>query len=1031
MKPKKILNKISERKNKKKNNRERIIHQKRLSNLDYIISHNNSKNDAKSIYEENKSVLITNPNSRFNNYILNFNKKEGIVFHNYKKEANEYNNKGVEQNYKTNTHNKNSNKSQYFITEANSNKFDNLFKNKDNKLNSRIYENCLNKYKNCCSQEKIKLKTDINNNNNEYIVKKKSNNIPINKYVILHKKEKEKKIINKEFSNHKKNNNIYNNIYNSVNNSQTPLIKTSVNCSGISSIENNSIREKNNYVRNLGVSIFFNFWKEFVDKKAILLKMTKFSKFINLFNHYLVKILMKDFMQKLLLFKRKEQSLETYIKKLIFKMILNLIKQINEYKKYNMKEIKIFKKDLINNKYSDFHQEEGDFANDINIKSYTDCEGYKLHKKRKSKSPGLLSKLDEFKTTTFSCNVNSNLNININSNNNFNNDYNNNRRYTLANSYTDKILDTHKPTIYSDENYNYFNNNNDFNNDNEVEDNQNDDINQHEINNNDSTMFLSNKIFDNFIKNGESGVIVDQINQLKMVINLLERHNSKKLETIPPNSLTDCFKKWKSISLEKNKSLLNKIKTPRINEKIINLKPFQTSQKMNNINCINPINPMDISLKKNYSLNKISPKIINVINVQNFNENNNYNYNFKYMPIKDIPIYPNKSRHSYAYNNNININNINTDLNNIVNNNINENTINLNKCNNNIDITSFLMGNEKQRNTIVYHKKKLGSTPINNNYHFNCNPNLDSIINKSKISGVNFPLDQRGNYNNPSLLLFDRNISQLILQDFSNKLYNMNDYTIKTVTSPNEFRENSNNELRHSMYRERRPEEKYGFKKLNQIEEKEINFDNIGQKNKKLFMKKQYNEQTKEKINTGYQNNIKTNLFEKDKKSEKNENNENTNNKNNSNLIKCLNIQFANTSQELYKSERENRNNIILEKNNYITISEDTLNKNAINDKKTILSTNEKKRKTYDVDDDNDNDEIIINNEFNEYIETIPRSSKKINRIYKRKFRFDFGLDSSEEIKNGKHNHSFELKPKKYEKFKMLNIYNNNINITL
>jgi hypothetical protein len=464
MKPKKILNKISERKNKKKNNRERIIQQKRFCNLEYIISHNNSKNDAKSIYEENKSVLITNPNSRFNNYILNFNKKEGTVFHNYKKETSEYNNKGVEQNYKTNTHNKNSNKSQYFITEANSNKFDNLFKNKDNKLNSKIYENCLNKYKNYCSQEKIKIKTDINNNNNnENIVKKKSNNIPINKYVILHKKEKEKKIINKEFSNHKKNINIYN----SVNNSQTPLIRTSANCSRISSIDNNSIKEKNIYVRNLGVSIFFNFWKEFVDKKAILLKLTKFSKFVNLLNHYQVKILMKDFMQKLLLFRRKKESLENYIKKLIFKMILNLIKQINEYKKHNMKEIKIFKKDLINNKYSNFYQEEGDFVNNINIKSYFDCEGNKFHKKRKSKSPDLLSKLDEFKTTTFSCNINSNLNININSNNDLNNDNNNNRRYTLANSYTDKILDMYNPTIYSDENYNYFNNNNDINNDKE------------------------------------------------------------------------------------------------------------------------------------------------------------------------------------------------------------------------------------------------------------------------------------------------------------------------------------------------------------------------------------------------------------------------------------------------------------------------------------------------------------------------------------------------------------------------------------
>ncbi len=108
------------------------------------------------------------------------------------------------------------------------------------------------------------------------------------------------------------------------------------------------------------------------------------------------------------------------------------------------------------------------------------------------------------------------------------------------------------------------------------------------------------------------------------------------------------------------------------------------------------------------------------------------------MTIKDNPIYPNKNRQSYGFKSNIDINNINTDFNNIVNNNnINENTFNINKCNNNLDISSFLLGNDNKRNNIIYHKKKLGSTPMNNNYHFNYNTNLDNWINKTKIRNCN------------------------------------------------------------------------------------------------------------------------------------------------------------------------------------------------------------------------------------------------------------------------------------------------------
>ena len=74
---------------------------------------------------------------------------------------------------------------------------------------------------------------------------------------------------------------------------------------------------------------------------------------------------------------------------------------------------------------------------------------------------------------------------------------------------------------------------------------------------NNNSGFLSHKMLNDF--NGpkmESGVIVDQTNQLKMVFNLLEQHNSKNKKQ-KSFTLLDYFKKWKLISLnyKKNKSV--------------------------------------------------------------------------------------------------------------------------------------------------------------------------------------------------------------------------------------------------------------------------------------------------------------------------------------------------------------------------------------------------------------------------------------------------------------------------------------------
>ena len=118
-------------------------------------------------------------------------------------------------------------------------------------------------------------------------------------------------------------------------------------------------------------------------------------------------------------------------------------------------------------------------------------------------------------------------------------------------------------------------------------------------------------------------------------------------------------------------------------------------------------------MKKKSKENKSSPKIINVINVQNYNENNNYNYNFKCLPIKDTQIYALNQRNSYDC---YNIDKLNSDFTNLTYN--DNNVINANINNNfNLNTTSFfiLNDNKNTNQNIVYHKKKLDKTYINHN----------------------------------------------------------------------------------------------------------------------------------------------------------------------------------------------------------------------------------------------------------------------------------------------------------------------------
>ena len=315
----------------------------------------------------------------------------------------------------------------------------------------------------------------------------------------------------------------------------------------------------------------------------------------------------------------------------------------------------------------------------------------------------------------------------------------------------------------------------------------------------------------------EEEISSNKINKLKILFNSLEINNKNFNNNFSKisHSLQEYFQKWKN----------NSFNFPKINEKILDLKQFQPVNENKNL----PINENsdNIPLKKNLSLNKISPKIINVINVQNYNENNNYNYNFKYEPLKDIPLYPIKPRNSVAY------------------------------------TKEHLTLNKNNKNNNVYQKKKLGNTYINNNYNFDFNNNSEKMINSFGKKFNNEEKQKFDTYDTSSLLIpIQNNNSEMISL-----------------------------EKKDVFYKDKHPEKKFGFKKLGQIEEKEINFlENTNYKNdnknnniNKLYIRKP----NLDKKNNFFKKSIST--FKTMK-----------------NTIKSLNIQFDNTNEEIIKKEKNN-----------------------------------------------------------------------------------------------------------------------------
>ena len=907
---------------KSKTLKNKIGNEKSMDKIDNLNLYNRNSNyisssKRKSEIQRNydNCSLVLQEESQFSKYILNINKKDIVITHrchNYSKGDKKENLLNEEYSlYKYCKTNSNNSKSHYFNTDANDYKINPLFTNKVNNF-SKVNDKCLYKV-NRNQNYSYNENTDLNNQN-QYtnIVVNKHNNIPINKKRNVHKKNKG----NFDLKNYKTNNN-YQAECLTVNENNSTISK-------VSKIENNSYEK----VQNIKVNKYFYYWKKSTDKKNILNKLSKITKFLK----YLKIFLLQNSMKKLIRAYAKDKFYKC-IKWLVIKMIINIIMKIDEYKKKNLREIKIVKRNKYNNILFNFNREKekGDTINNININSYIYYDESKLFKKRKARNPNLLSKMKECKTF----------------NNNSQMDYFE-TKIKLSNSISDKLININKNSIKN----NFEQITSKIYTKNESENNY-----SKKYSNNNSG-FLSHKMLNDF--NGqkmESGVIVDQTNQLKMVFNLLEQHNSKNKKQ-KSFTLLDYFKKWKLISLnyKKNKSVDMKLNTPKISEKIINLKPFQASKIIKNSMSDNPI---DLSLNKKFSLNKMSPKIINVINVQNFNENNNYNYNFKYMPIKDIPIYSQKQRNTCSFNN---IDKLNSDLNNLTN---NENTIGPGMKNNvELNSTSFLIPNENRQlnQNIIYHKKKLNQNYINNN-NFELNNNIYTIANNLDYN--NYYKNNPKNSYKSQLFFLDNNQTQILKPEFNNRIYNFENNGDMRLGKPF-YREKSFNNKYSYIYKtqlENIPENKciYNFKNIKPIEEKEINFMENGNNPKNnLYIKKQHYEYNPKNIGNDYniQNNSKSNLFGNDENGKKD------------NLIKCLNIQFGKTNKVLAINDKNNNE----ESNKCITISEDNSVKSKITENRGKISLRKKncKRKF---------DDEIIKTESKEEINKTINLMSEFNKI--------------------------------------------------
>ena len=532
---------------------------------------------------------------------------------------------------------------------------------------------------------------------------------------------------------------------------------------------------------NIKIKNVFDFWKYFAEKKIIIYRFLKRIKIFKIIKKS-QSIILKKIIRLL-----NNCILSNYFKK--YKDIYYKKKIINNIINFKNKTIKCINIPLIENNGHDI-------INNININNYINYADYNKLMKKRAQSQINISKLGIFEKESKNnynykeMKYNGNI---FNENNNYRNNIN--YSYNLHNYYEDNYTSySRTDRLYYDNNLNLDNNLIQTIKEKNIMDINNLNINRQNIilnrnntnnyNYNYNYNYINNNIFNN---NEQSDIIpkkitiVDQVNQLRMVFNLLDQHKKNK-----KNILHEYFEKWlyeaKINTTLNSKSLfwsfsggdiIHNIKDENSNLDKYSLSTYKEEKSLNN----------NSPKKSKLEIGKYTP----VRGIKNFIcktnqkvDNNQRQFNYNYDENNDI----NKEMN---YNYNIFINNYQSLMNN---NNINKNDTN-----------------------IIYHKKKL-CTP-NNLCHNNCflennnNNNNSYLMNigdykPMNITNYNFykneTIKNKNNYSNINL----RNNE---INSFYNDINNNGFLYISPYKSCTQIKSNIIQE-----------------KQVNRIEEKEINF---------------------------------------------------------------------------------------------------------------------------------------------------------------------------------------------------------------
>ena len=341
--------------------------------------------------------------------------------------------------------------------------------------------------------------------------------------------------------------------------------------------------KKFQFYKNYYIKQYFNLWNEILLKDKIISNFIKKSKIIELrkiFYHKIRNELLK--ILKLIVLKKYFGKYKYIIEKII------ILKELTKFK-LNKNKNNNSNKSGVNNT----NLKRGDIINNININNFINYTNNDINNiiPKSTKSYKILS---------------NSMKINSDS-----------------------------QTYYKSQ-FQYLNNFNNFDEVNIINTNFNFDINKDNYNNK-----YNSKDLDKKIKKGPKGILVNQINQLRMILNLLEHHYHKYNKT----SLLKCFSKWKKIWINNkikgyfNNNTFSKNEKKRISEKIINFKKIN----IQNRNKINPSNK-----KKYLDENTIKKYEIKNIGVYKYKLKNDFDNNKRFLTING-----NKSINSARQTNNL------------------------------------------------------------------------------------------------------------------------------------------------------------------------------------------------------------------------------------------------------------------------------------------------------------------------------------------------------------------------------------------